>query len=334
MPSPRAASWAMSRLGLPRCRPSRKPAEESLTRLRIADVRRRQQRQVVALDAPRRAIGVIVDEVDLAAEDRLDPVLAAGLVELDRAVHHAVVGEPEGGLAELGGALGEARRSCTRRRAASTRSGRGGGSASAVSPPRRPCSSPAAWCGCCCRSGRATARRRCRRAASRSAGAPRGLGGCRRRAARESAAAADAPAPPEGAPVAGAAGARRGAGRLDPRVRATTGAARISEPFLDRIRIATPIQERSAGYDAAVADFDLVAASLRADSGDVRGYCEALAVRLETALPTQTTVKRRSGLDHVVRVRLALRRRLAVVAERRVALAHGRPHAVAARRDR
>jgi hypothetical protein len=43
-----------------------------------------------------------------------------------------------------------------------------------------------------------------------------------------------------------------------------------------------------------VADFDLVAASLRNDSGDVRGYCEALAVRLEAALPAQTTVKRRS----------------------------------------
>jgi hypothetical protein len=43
-----------------------------------------------------------------------------------------------------------------------------------------------------------------------------------------------------------------------------------------------------------VADFDLVAASLRADSGDVRGYCEALAVRLEQALPTQTRVQRRS----------------------------------------
>jgi hypothetical protein len=43
-----------------------------------------------------------------------------------------------------------------------------------------------------------------------------------------------------------------------------------------------------------VADFDLVAASLRADSGDVRGYCEALAVRLEGALPAQTRVQRRS----------------------------------------
>ena len=43
-----------------------------------------------------------------------------------------------------------------------------------------------------------------------------------------------------------------------------------------------------------MADFDQVAASLRADSGDVRGYCEALAVKLEVALPAQTRVERRS----------------------------------------
>jgi len=43
-----------------------------------------------------------------------------------------------------------------------------------------------------------------------------------------------------------------------------------------------------------VADFDLVAASLRNDSGDVRGYCEALAVRLENALPAQTRVSRKA----------------------------------------
>jgi hypothetical protein len=41
-------------------------------------------------------------------------------------------------------------------------------------------------------------------------------------------------------------------------------------------------------------DFDLVAASLRSDAGDVRGFVEALAVRLEEALPGQTQVKRRS----------------------------------------
>jgi hypothetical protein len=43
-----------------------------------------------------------------------------------------------------------------------------------------------------------------------------------------------------------------------------------------------------------VADFDLVAASLRADAADSRGFVEALAIRLEAALPGQTQVKRRS----------------------------------------
>ena len=42
------------------------------------------------------------------------------------------------------------------------------------------------------------------------------------------------------------------------------------------------------------ADFDLVAASLRADAADSRGFVEALATRLEGALPSQTRVKRRS----------------------------------------
>jgi hypothetical protein len=42
------------------------------------------------------------------------------------------------------------------------------------------------------------------------------------------------------------------------------------------------------------ADFDLVAASLRADAADSRGFVEALAVRLEAALPGQARVERRS----------------------------------------
>src|SRR4051812_50167572 len=41
-------------------------------------------------------------------------------------------------------------------------------------------------------------------------------------------------------------------------------------------------------------DFDLVAASLRADAADSRGLAEALAVRLESALPSQTRVHRRA----------------------------------------
>ena len=66
-----------------------------------------EQRQVVALDLAL-ADRAVVDEVGLEAEDRLDVVLLAGLVELDRAVHHPVVGEPERGLAEGGRAGGQA----------------------------------------------------------------------------------------------------------------------------------------------------------------------------------------------------------------------------------
>jgi hypothetical protein len=43
-----------------------------------------------------------------------------------------------------------------------------------------------------------------------------------------------------------------------------------------------------------MADFDLVASSLRADAGDTRVLAEALAVRLEAALPAHTRVERRS----------------------------------------
>jgi hypothetical protein len=43
-----------------------------------------------------------------------------------------------------------------------------------------------------------------------------------------------------------------------------------------------------------VTDFDLVASSLRADAADARALAEALAVKLEGALPQQTRVQRRS----------------------------------------
>ncbi len=42
-------------------------------------------------------------------------------------------------------------------------------------------------------------------------------------------------------------------------------------------------------------DFDLVAAGLRADGGDLRISIEALAAKLAQALPGRTTVKRRGG---------------------------------------
>ena len=66
----------------------------------------REQREVVALDLAL-ADRAVVDEVGLEAQDRLDVVLPAGLEELDRAVHHAVVGEAQRGLPELGRAGGE-----------------------------------------------------------------------------------------------------------------------------------------------------------------------------------------------------------------------------------
>jgi hypothetical protein len=43
-------------------------------------------------------------------------------------------------------------------------------------------------------------------------------------------------------------------------------------------------------------DLDLLAASLRADAGDVDAFVEALAVKLEAALPGQVEVERRGGL--------------------------------------
>jgi hypothetical protein len=42
--------------------------------------------------------------------------------------------------------------------------------------------------------------------------------------------------------------------------------------------------------------FELLAASLRADAGDLKSFVEALAVKLEGALPAQTRVERKGGL--------------------------------------
>jgi hypothetical protein len=47
---------------------------------------------------------------------------------------------------------------------------------------------------------------------------------------------------------------------------------------------------------AGDADLDLVAASLRADAADLEAFVEALAVKLEEALPGQVQVERRGGL--------------------------------------
>jgi hypothetical protein len=47
---------------------------------------------------------------------------------------------------------------------------------------------------------------------------------------------------------------------------------------------------------ADVPDLDLLAASLRADAGDTAAFLEALAARLEGALPGQVEVQRKGGL--------------------------------------
>ena len=41
--------------------------------------------------------------------------------------------------------------------------------------------------------------------------------------------------------------------------------------------------------------FELVASSLRAETGDLKAFVEALAVKLEGALPDRTVVERKSG---------------------------------------
>ena len=81
-------------------KPSRKPPRGELDEVAEARVGGRQQGQVVALPA---ALGAaVVDQVGLEPEDRLDPVVAARLVVLDRAVHDPVVGQAERRHAQLG----------------------------------------------------------------------------------------------------------------------------------------------------------------------------------------------------------------------------------------
>jgi hypothetical protein len=58
-------------------------------------------------------------------------------------------------------------------------------------------------------------------------------------------------------------------------------------------------------------DFELVASSLRADTRDLKSFVEALAVKLEGALPGQANVERRGGgffskEKHVQRIEVAL----------------------------
>jgi hypothetical protein len=47
---------------------------------------------------------------------------------------------------------------------------------------------------------------------------------------------------------------------------------------------------------AGTGDLDLLAASLRADAGDLDAFVEVLAAKLEEALPDQVQVERRGGM--------------------------------------
>ncbi len=70
-----------------------------LDQVGVARVVGREERQVrvALLEGP-----AVVDDVHLAPEDRLDPLLGGGLVEVDRARHRAVVGERHRRHLELG----------------------------------------------------------------------------------------------------------------------------------------------------------------------------------------------------------------------------------------
>ena len=92
----------MSTLALPREKPSQEAGRGELDQVGEAGVVLGQQGEVVAL-----VLGLlldrldVVDEVGLEPGDRLDPVLLTGLVEIDGAVHHAVVGQPQRRLPQL-----------------------------------------------------------------------------------------------------------------------------------------------------------------------------------------------------------------------------------------
>ena len=78
----------------------------------------------------------------------------------------------------------------------------------------------------------------------------------------------------------------------------------------------------------AARDFDLLAASLRADAGDLAAFVEALAAKLEASFPERTSVER-SGLLGKKRVR-----RVAVeLGESRYELEHDGARVAARRRS-
>src|SRR5207302_10360348 len=90
--------------GLAALQPVEEAGRGQLDEVAIALAGLGQQREMVALASTSGRTGMVVDEIDLAADDGLDPMAAAGLVELHGSVHHPVIGEAEGGLVELRGA--------------------------------------------------------------------------------------------------------------------------------------------------------------------------------------------------------------------------------------
>ena len=79
---------------------------DELDEVVVAGRRLGDQRQVGPVALVRRLLRApVLDDVDLAADDRPDARLAREAVELDRAGHGAVVGERDGGHLQLGGPL-------------------------------------------------------------------------------------------------------------------------------------------------------------------------------------------------------------------------------------
>ncbi len=99
-PCPCAASCCMSSGGLAPLVPLQKAGRGQLDQVAVAGRIGRQQGQMEAVHPARAAARVVVDQVDLTADDRLDVVLETGGVELHGAVHHAVIGQRQGGLPE------------------------------------------------------------------------------------------------------------------------------------------------------------------------------------------------------------------------------------------
>ena len=89
------SSRPRSTFAWPRLNPFRKPAEDSAIRFLEPCAVTGEQGQVVALVLDAVARQMIVDHIRLETQDRLHVVLAAGLVELDRPVHDAVIGEAQ-----------------------------------------------------------------------------------------------------------------------------------------------------------------------------------------------------------------------------------------------